>query len=45
MSVLFNSRASREVRSIIEYYTLEAGAKHAQEFLDEVEEIIDRIKL
>ena len=26
-----------EVRSIAEYYTLEAGAKHAQEFLDELE--------
>ena len=45
MNVKFNSRANREVRSIAEYYTLEAGAKHAKEFLDDLEKIIDRIKL
>ena len=45
MKVKFNSRANREVRSIAEYYTLEAGEKHAQEFLDDLGKIIDRIKL
>ena len=45
MKVKFNSRANREVRLIAEYYTLEAGAKHAQAFLDELEKIINRIKL
>ena len=45
MKVEFNSRANREVRLIAEYYMLEAGAKHAQEFLNELENIIGRIKL
>jgi plasmid stabilization system protein ParE len=45
MRVIFNSRANREVRSIAEYYTHEAGAKHAQEFLHELAKIVDRIKL
>lgn len=45
MKVKFNSRASREVRSIAEYYALEVGAKHSNESLNELEKIIDRIKL
>ncbi len=45
MRVIYNSCANREVRSIAEYYTHEAGAKHAQECLNDLEEIVDRIKL
>ncbi len=45
MNVKYNSRANREVRSIADYYTREAGAKHAQAFLDEVAKIVDRIRL
>ncbi len=45
MKVKFNSRANREVRLIAEYYALEVGAKHSNEFLDELEKTVDRIKL
>jgi len=45
MKVTFNSRANREVRSISEYYTIEAGVDHAQGFLDELDKAIERIKL
>lgn len=45
MRVVFNSRANREVRSIAEYYTHEAGSKHAQDFLDDLAKLIERIKL
>ena len=45
MKVTFNSRANREVRSISAYYTREAGAQRAQEFLDELDTAIKRIKL
>lgn len=44
MKVKFNSRANREVRSIAEYYTLEAGAEHTQDFMKELESVIERIK-
>ena len=45
MKVKFNSRANKEVRLIFKYYTSETGARHAQEFLYELEKIINRIKL
>lgn len=45
MKVKFNSRANKEVRSIAQYYENEVGSKHSNEFLDELEKIIDRIKL
>lgn len=45
MKVKFNSRSNGEVRSIAEYYTREAGAERAREFLEELDAIIGRIKL
>ena len=45
MRVKFNSRSNREVRGICEYYSREAGAKFAQEFLNELQKTIDRFTL
>ena len=44
MKIIFSSRANREVRRILEYYTREASAKVAFRFHSDLKAITDRIK-
>jgi len=44
MTIVFSSRANREVRAILEYYTREAGTEIAGDFHSELEIITHRIK-
>ena len=44
MKIIFSSRANREVRRILEYYTLEAGAGIAWDFHSELKAVTERIK-
>jgi len=41
MKIIFSSRANREARRILEYYTLEAGAEIAWDFHSELKAVTD----
>ena len=44
MKIVYSSRANRDVRKILEYYTREASAKVAFDFHSELKALTDRIK-
>jgi len=45
MKAVFSSGANRDIKKILEYYSVEAGADIAMDFHTEMESTIDRIKL
>lgn len=44
MKAVFSSGANRDIKKILEYYALEAGADVAMDFHAELKTVIDRIK-
>ena len=44
MKIVFSSRANRDVRTALEYYTRKAGAKVAFRFHSDLKAITERIK-